>query len=67
MDVEPDTINKSGKVGVNSGLEARMIAVIALLVIRFLVCVLFAGLRFSPRVILTILSDGAPKRALLKA
>ena len=57
VDVEPDTINTSSKVDVTSGLRARMIVVIFLLIICFFVCVLFAGLRIIPRVVLIILSD----------
>ena len=60
MDVEPATVNTSGKVGI--GLGARMIAVI---VTRFLVCVFFAGLRIVFRTILIIVGDGVQQRVLL--
>ena len=55
MDAEPATVNTSGNVGITSGLGARMIAVI---VICFLVCVFFAGLRIVLRVILIVVGDG---------
>ena len=71
MDVEPDTVDTSGKVGVTSGLGTRMTVVAVLLILLILVvCVLFVGLRVVLRVILrvvNIVGDGAQQLELLEA
>jgi len=45
VDVEPDTVNTSGKVGTTSMLGSSIVIVVLLTILLLVVCVPFVGLR----------------------
>ena len=67
VDVKPDTVNMSGKVGVTSGLGSSIVIVVLLIILLLVVYMLFVGVLIVLRVVLNIPRDGVQQRALFEA